>query len=503
MWSVPTKLYLPPTQPVARILSTDDYVKPTSYFYIGQTDKLITVGNPFFSVKKNGKELVPHVSANQYRSFRISLPDPNKFAFADPGFYDPNKHRLVWQLRALQIGRGGPLGVGTTGHPFFNKFGDTENPSIYARQTEDDRQNVSFDPKHTQLFVVGNKPCMGSYWGKAKACVGEDDHSDVTKCPPIELMTSEIQDGDMGDIGLGNMDFKELQEDNSGAPLEICTKQCKFPDFLQMQADPTGDHMWFFGKKESLYARHYFVRGGGIGEDVPHEPNDYFLSTGLEDSPPIGKMGPIAYFALPSGSLNSSDSQLFNRPFFLQKAQGQNNGVCWNNEFFVTVMDNSRNINFSINVSDEGPAESYKQSQFKQYLRHAEIYELSFILMVGRIDLDGSTLAHINSINSRVIEGWNLNFVPTSTNGLETFYRDIQSIATKCPADVPVENPDPYKNLSFWDIDMKEKLSLELDQFTLGRKFLSQYRRSSISSSIAGVKRPRSAKGKTVKRRKT
>ena len=75
------------------------------------------------------------------------------------------------------MGRGQPLGIGTTGHPFFNKLGDTENPSVYLEGGEDDRMDVSFDPKQIQLLIVGCVPSVGS----------------IGKRPSLVLMLSLIQ----------------------------------------------------------------------------------------------------------------------------------------------------------------------------------------------------------------------------------------------------------------------------------------------------------------------
>lgn len=98
------KVYLPPAKPVARILSTDDFVQETSLFFQASSDRLLTVGHPYFPVKDpTGNELVPKVSGNQYRVFRLTLPDPNRFALVDPTIYDPDTERLVWKLRGLSL----------------------------------------------------------------------------------------------------------------------------------------------------------------------------------------------------------------------------------------------------------------------------------------------------------------------------------------------------------------------------------------------------------------
>lgn len=504
MWSGNSKVYLPPTQPVPRVYSTDEYVRPSNYYYYCQTDRLIQIGHPYYNVvDESGKTVVQKCSGNQYRAFRLRLPDPNKFAFGDPNFYNPEKSRLVWQLVAIDIGRGGPLGIGTTGHPLFNKVKDTENPgNAYLKtDTADERQNTSFDPKQVQIFVVGSVPCMGSHWVAAKSCVNEHDIT-KGKCPPLELKNSYIEDGDMGEIGLGNMDFKTLQADKSSCPLELCGTVSKYPDFMKMQSDITGDALWFFGKKESLYCRHMFVKGGKVGEAAPSEVElgDYYLPS--ENGEDRRSHSSPVYQAIPSGSLNSSDGQLFNRAYFLRRAQGANNGICWNHEFFVTVMDNTRNTNMIINVPVDGnKLETYNATKINQFSRHVEMYEIQFVLRIGIIDLDPTVISQINATHPQVVEAWNLGYVPLPSNTTEDTYRYLDSLATKCAQNVPQEKKDLYEGLKFWDVDCTERLTMELENYPLGRKYLMQlnYRMARTNNG----KRKRTSVKSTSKKRRT
>ena len=503
------KVYLPPSTPVARVQSTDEYVQRTNIFYHAYSDRLLTVGHPYYNVyNNNGTVLeVPKVSGNQHRVFRLKLPDPNRFALADMSVYNPEKERLVWACRGLEIGRGQPLGVGTTGHPLFNKVNDTENPLNYRTQafSTDDRQNLSFDPKQIQMFIIGCTPCVGEHWDVAPKCDGANDQNGI--CPPIQLVNTVIQDGDMADIGYGNLNFKALQENRSDVSLDIVNETCKYPDFLKMQNDVYGDSCFFFARREQCYARHFFVRGGNVGDDIPGEQidagtykNDFYIpgATGQTQN----KIGNSMYFPTVSGSLVSSDAQLFNRPFWLQRAQGHNNGICWANQLFITVVDNTRNTNFSISVyTDPGKIRDindYDANKFREYQRHVEEYEISLILQLCKIPLKSEVLAQINAMNPSLLEEWQLGFVPTPDNPLQSTYRYINSLATPCPDKVPPkEKEDPYAPYTFWNVDLTERLSLDLDQYSLGRKFLYQAnlvqspakRSSSISR---GTKRKRS-----------
>lgn len=499
------KLYLPPPRPVARVLSTDEYVQNTNLFFYAGTERLLQVGHPFFEVRSavdEEKIEVPKVSGNQYRVLRVTLPDPNKFALVDPGIYNSEHERLVWRLRGLEIGRGGPLGVATTGNPLFNKYGDTENPNSYPKkQTDDNRQNVSMDPKQTQLFLVGCAPPIGAHWDIAEFC---KDHNRIQgECPPVQLINSYIEDGDMCDIGFGACNFKAFQKDKSGVPLEIVDSICKYPDFLKMSKDTYGDELFFCGRREQLYVRHNFVRAGTIGDSIPtpYNGSSYYISPQTEQAQ--NNVDSHIYFAVPSGSLTTSDSQLFNRPYWLQQSQGANNGICWGNQLFLTYVDNTRNTNFTLSVYNSNDIEpsaqyKYKAADFKQYLRHVEEVELEFIFQLCKVRLDADILAHINVMNPSILDEWQLAFVPPAPQSIEDQYRFLSSLATKCPVPAPAEKDDPYKKYNFWPIDLTERFTLELSQYPLGRRFLYQ-------SGLLRQKRPRTeiSTPKRAKRKRT
>lgn len=499
-------LYLPPQKPVARVLGTDEYITRTNLYFQAASDRLLTVGNPYFPLLDTQKETVtvPKVSGNQYRVFRVMFPDPNKFALIDSSIYNPDRERLVWALRGIEVSRGGPLGVGPTGHPLFNKYMDTENPFAYPPpEKADNRLNVSFDPKQTQMLIVGCVPAMGQHWDAAKPCAEKP----LTKgdCPQLELVNSYIEDGDMGDIGLGAMNFRTLSADRAAGSLDIISEACKYPDFLKMNKDVYGDHIFFFAKREQLYGRHFSARAGSIGDPIPSDNLEYFVHSDTDDNVPQHEITSHNYFVTPSGSLVTSDSQIFNRPYWIQRAQGPNNGMCWGNQLFVTIMDNTHNTNFNISVykgdNDLTNQTTYKASDFKQYVRHVEEFELDFILQLCKVSLDADVLAHINVMNPNILEDWQLSFVPPPQTGIEDAYRYIHSYATRCPAkDTNKEKEDPYSQYSFWTLDLTERFSSELTQSSLGRRFLYQM------GLLNGGKRVRttvsSNQRKTVKKRK-
>lgn len=504
------KLYLPPARPTPRVLHTDEYVRSTNVFFCASTDRLLTVGHPYFPIHDPAdpsKIDVPKVSGSQFRVFRLRLPDPNKFALVDPTIYNPEEERLVWRLRAVEFGRGGPLGVGVSGHPLFNKLVDAESPRGYpGAQTTDDRLDVAVEPKQNQLFIVGCVPPLGEHWDKAKSC--EEDPEKGT-CPPIQLLNSTIEDGNMSDTGFGAVNFATLCEDRSSFPLDIISETSKWPDFLKMHKDPYGDHIFFFGQREQLYSRHYGTRGGKVGDTMPdNTPGEYYYPPETAN-PRNNNIGSHIYYTSVSGSLTSTESQIFNRPYFLQRAQGMNNGILWGDDLFITILDNTRNTNFNISVYNKQTLTKesyrYKAEDFNQYLRHAEEYEFEFVVQLCKVPLTADVLAHLNVMNPDILENWNLAFIPPAPAGIEDAYRFINSLATRCPSENPKpDKKDPYEGKTFWTVDMSDKFSSDLSQSHLGRRFLYQIgmlngrkrTRTTITTSNSNSKR-------STKRRKT
>nr|BDD37746.1 L1 protein [human papillomavirus 67] len=490
-------VYLPPV-PVSKVVNTDEYVSRTSIYYYAGSSRLLAVGHPYFSIpnpSNTKKVLVPKVSGLQYRVFRVRLPDPNKFGFPDTSFYNPDTQRLVWACVGIEIGRGQPLGVGISGHPLLNKFDDTETNNKYPSQPgTDNRECLSMDAKQTQLCIIGCKPPTGEHWGKGTPCSGNSNGPGA--CPPLELMNTVIEDGDMIDTGFGCMDFKSLQANKSDVPLDICTSICKYPDYLGMASEAYGDSLFFFLRREQMFVRHLFNRAGKLGEDVP---TDLYFKGSANTS----ALQTSAFFPTPSGSMVSSESQLFNKPYWLQRAQGHNNGICWGNQIFVTVVDTTRSTNMTL-CSEEKSEATYKNENFKEYLRHVEEYDLQFIFQLCKISLTANVMQYIHTMNPDILEDWQFGLTPPPSGNLQDTYRFVTSQAITCQkTSPPTAKEDPLKKYSFWEINLKEKFSADLDQFPLGRKFLLQagftakpkLKRSSPSSSSSS-----SAKRKKVKR---
>nr|QBR99510.1 L1 [Gull papillomavirus 2] len=486
--ALPPVLYIPSSQPQPTYFTTDDYVEQTPYVYHCGTDRLLTVGHPYFEVPVRGDgaaPAVPKVSPNQYRCFRLTLPDPNgQFQLPSNTVSDPDRFRLVWQLVGLEVTRGQPLGIGLSGAPAFNRLRDIENPGSRQNDT-DERINTAFDPKQSQMLVVGCAPAYGEHWSIAEPCGSPPP---VTDCPPIELVSTVIEDGDMSDIGFGNMNFKLLASNRSDVPLELVSQVSKYPDWVRMRTDPTGDSCFYMVRREQAYCRRLWMLGGAAGETIPEvyrpQHSDYNTMN-------------CAYLAVPSGSVSTTDTQLFNRPYWLSQAQGHNNGVCWAENLFITVLDNTRGGTLHISHVPSGKQSSessgnYDVKNYTEYQRHVEEFEICALLRLCRVPLRPEVLAHIYRLHPHVLNKWGISEQPVPGVQAEDSYRYIGSQATRCPLPAPPPAPaaDPYSSYKFWTVDCSDRLSLDLPVHPLGRKYLSLLPYGGSRSSTTSRKRP-------------
>lgn len=430
-------------------------------YYHGESERLLAVGHPWHSVNK-----IPKVSPNQYRVFEVQLPDPNQFALPDSTVHNPANERLVWAVVGMQVSRGQPLAPAITGHPLLNVLADTEvirnaaqppNPST--------RRQIGQDVKQTQVLLVGCTPAHGEYWGISEQCKA---NAQKGECPPIELQSKVIEDGDMMDIGYGAVDFTQLNESKADVPLDIQNSKCLYPDYLKMSEEVTGNSLFFYARKEQAYIRHVYSRGG-TDKETPKENDPKYFYPNDADADKASDL----FVGTLSGSLVATDGQIFNRPYWLYQAQGLNNGLLWSNKIYVTVGDNTRGGNITISVlASDNDGQKYDPTKINLYLRHVEEFKLAFILELCSVTLNADNLTSLQTMDPSILERWDIALHAPSSIQLENQYRYLGSGASTCAK--ALEEPEASDTYNFWAVDLKEKLSLDLDQFPLGRRFLSQ-----------------------------
>lgn len=511
-------------------LTTDDYVIGTNIYATCNTERLLIVGNPHHAVEAGEQEnaatkfLVPKVSANQYRVFRCRLPDPNEMILPESHIPDP-KFKYVWQLRGLQVNRGQPMNTGASGAPKFNRGADAESfpymrpdPRV-ADASSDHTVPFAFDPKQMQLLVCGNKPAIGEYWGKADACPTlEGDEENPPTCPPIQLRTEFIEDGDFFDMGFGAME-PALRENKYDVPVELLQEITKYIDLIGMQNDGTGDSAFFLTKREQAYARHVFHKDGNQGE--PIDENLYPKGPSAQGN--CNCTDNYTFYTTPSGSLVNSDNTLFNKPYFLNRGQGHNNGICWLEDLFITVLDNTRNTNMVISVAtSDGQTKNGKdfdEGNFTYFLRHTEEFELHLGFRLCKVPLTSPVLFHLFQQNDRILKKWGfkvgmpLHPLPGHpAPSLKDSYRYItdptpsvpESMAILCPErqkqiDGEPEDQDPYFGHEFWDLDFTDTFKFEYSGSTFARQFFLGLPVSSTAPKRKNIQPPKKTSSKKKK----
>ena len=167
-------------------------------------------------------------------------------------------------------------------------------------------------------------------------------------------------------------------------------------------------------------------------------------------------------------------------------------------------IDTTRSTNMTVCAATTSSlSDTYKATEYKQYMRHVEEFDLQFIFQLCTIKLTAEVMSYIHTMNPTILEDWNFGLSPPPNGTLEDTYRYVQSQAITCQKPTPdKEKQDPYAGLSFWEVNLKEKFSSELDQYPLGRKFLLQTGVQSRSPIRVGRKRAASTSTATPTTRK-
>lgn len=512
---------LPPPPSIDPLFSTDDYVQDTGLLYHATTDRLMTVGHPYFDVYKSDSNSggngaaqppeIPKVSAHQYRVFRVKLPDPNAMLLPDSSLQSSD-FKLVWQLKALSVVRGQPCAVGLSGNSNFNKMYDRENSPQGAEDKngnqKDHRVPLCVEGKQSQILICGCKPSLGEYWGSASECPLNKNSNKEDSSPAIQLYSTPIEDGDMHDMGFGNMDFSQLSHNKANIPFELLDETAKYPDWVKMNSDPFGDTCFFMVKRESLYARHYFEHAGKSTEPLPKGYN--LNKNGDNGSNGTTKADNKTYNWFPgvSGSLTSSENNIFNKPYWLTQAQGHNNCICWNQELFVTVLDTTRNSILNISIKPKSESNGYDETKFNNYLRHVEEYDLRFVFRLCKVPLTPQVLFHLHGCDPHILQNWGYHTTPQPVGALGDVYRFNDSNKAICPVQHVQEDElpdDPYHELHFWDVNVHESFTTDLHRFPLGRSYISVFgapKPALLSSKGKGKANSNAAAAAARKRRK-
>ncbi|QYW06007.1 L1 protein [Papillomaviridae sp. Haddock_c45] len=497
-----------PVSPVMR--STDEFTHDTGLVYAVTSQLMSLIGHPHYDITKSRKRrgktvtdvILPMVSPFQFRVFELNLPDPNHMSFPETLEHrNLSSQRYVWSVEMVEVTRNGPLGVPLTGNSMFAKFADIENPVVDWTKREkqkgakggvdnkDGRVMVGFDGKQTQFIAIGAKPLKGFSWTGTESGVKGG-------CPILTRVVEDIKDGDLGDIGFGNIDPATLCLDEWHLPIEMKDRKCVSPDIDNMLKDGMGDCMFMYINREQLFAKHFWDMAGNGGEVTED------MTKPLE-----GKV-------IPSGSLAASAQSIFGKPYWLNQSVGPNNGLLWDNKLYVTCMDTTHGASFNIVVpkpqtagdgdqlqqaagsdnhfSSAKPceefnplsseydsarnADAYDPSKWNEFQRHVSEWSVEAIVRLKTITLEGELMLLLDQKYPDLLNNWgfgwkeNSELTPYQTNMITS-----QQSMRRCPEENVLgadEEQEVQSNIVIdSNGDCKLEMHDELHRTPLGRKY--------------------------------
>lgn len=465
--------------PPAKILKTsDEYTKPTDWYFTIKSQKVALQGHPFFAVKDSTTSTVkvPWVSPQQYRVMELHLPCPNNFSISQ-NFSALQDEKFIWQLKGFRINREGVLRAGVESNKKFDLAAvvlESESVELFNEVNETSKKLV-FDPPAAQHIVVGCKPTLGVHYDFTQI--------EASQTPLLKPVQTEIRDGDLSPMGFGNININTLKAQNEEEDEDLNqTKRenffpstmvynpeipCKMISDIDMTMEETGDRNFIHIHREQSYSKEYMESGK---TDYEQGGKDIFST----------------YWNLPSGSVISSLNDIFNKNYWLNKGEHQNNCLAWDDIFFFTVMDNTRGGSIVFPVQD------------KICIRHIEIYQLEVVVRLVKVKLEAELIQYLYRINRNLLTKWGYGWnVFQGTQGSGSSF-SIGPIEEK---PLEEENEEELVISANIKVDFNGEVHSDLRKTLLGTEFHAHLKKIQDSFQ-ASLPRPRGpAKKMPVKRK--
>lgn len=259
----------------------------------------------------------------------------------------------------------------------------------------------------------------------AKGGVQDTDKGDIVR------MTKDIGDGDMHEFGFGNIDYKTTSYDKTLLPVEMCYNNgpTLIPDKLGMQADLTGDRCFFMWERTAAGIRHTRHTNGLHFTNNPSDNTDVFAKC----------QNMVQQQNAVTAGMVSSTLDLFNKNYWLNKAQGPNNGVIWHNKLYVTHVDNTRG--YIHMITEKGTDSSnYDPTKVNCFLRHIREYKVSVLVRLCKVKLEAQLIQYLLQFNKEFMKNLGFQFNPLMKS-VSTF-RDLtraEEEVVEDPEDMPLK----------------------------------------------------------------
>lgn len=460
--------------------SSDSYTRETGVVFAIESEEIILQGNPRDQQLLTDPK-IPLLNPNEYRVFRNKLPEPNAFGVLEQ-YVSLKEKKYLWKLKGIRINRNGEQQKLAEGNPKFDKFtksdADEETSSVLV-----------YDPPLKQKIILGCKPCLGYYFPVLNITPKAEPvcEMDCSGCPccreclpekepgtagadaekPILLgrpMVVEIMDGDMADIGFGNIDVSNLVRKDL-FPQIMGIRQnspCKSIAKIEMKKENTGDRDFFIFERDQSHLK------------------EMFFSANMQTD--VGNEG-YPLWSIPDGSTTSSLNDLMNRTIWLNKAEGANNCLAWDDEFYFTVLDNTRGQSIILNKKEEGT------KSVSLVTRHVQIYQIEAIVELVEVTLEAELLQYIYRINRNLMNKWGYG-IDRATHALSPHYPPFNNLDLKTKE--PDEEEVPFRaiDINFNGSTNHQMHNMEnLHKTLIGQHYIRDFGPPQIKKGFAGGKR--------------
>ncbi|UDM59208.1 L1 [Trematomus bernacchii papillomavirus] len=391
-----------PTEPYVK--STDEFVHETPVTFIVKSDPIRVQGHPFSGAAKEG-DWPPLVSPSRFNVCKVTLPDMSKLIMPPlPGRQGLDTMVPVWKVVGVRIDVQGvqtpavtgfsqttwqATDAGVTDGTQPKQTGDDLDQSFCSQDSENaDVTNYRWGAEHAQrqMMAIGCKPLKGyseTY----------DDKKGYVRT------TYDVSNGDLHEFGYGNSEHGNT-DDLTTVPIEMVRhSKVLLPDHITMENDDAGDSNFMIIERHATGIRHLAYNknpdaeattGGAPFKNVTVNPDPLNIKT--------------------SGMV-SSGNDLFNKSYWLNKAKGPNNGICWGNQLFVTFVDNSRGFIYRHTKSTESTTPStYDPSKYKYTLRHIKEYQVTVIVRKCEVSLEARLITQLLQFNKNWLANLGFKF---------------------------------------------------------------------------------------------
>lgn len=451
--------------------TSDEYTKATDMYFTIRSQKIVLQGQPYCPIDASG---TPFVSPNQWRVLCCALPDPNNFSISQQGAALSDR-KYIWQLKGFRINREGELGSSIEQNAKFDPEWNDSTPA----QPQNAR-NLTYTPPLQQTICVGCRPALGSTW------VPQNFSSDDENKDFVERIT-EINDGDLIQVGFGNVDIQPMID--AAKELRIFPeryypaimvlnpdKKTKNLSDIAMQMEDTGDRDFIIIRREQCFSQQIvtsrtgdFEHGAGSNADI-FDPN----------------------WSIPSGSVISSLNDIFNKTYWMNRAEHQNNCLAWDEKFYFTFCDNFRGRAKVFPISDLSEKKIPKLA-----MRYTYVFQVEAIVRLVEVKLEAELIQYLYRINRNLLNKWGYGWTSypapgvAGTNGNGTF---------RLGAPKHEEIEEEKEEITCLYVDMSGAVSSDMGSTQVGRHF-KQLQGKSLVNKLPVVKPKAVPKSRAAKRK--